>query len=762
MSEVNRSVYPAGTTGLHGLEVCSYHLDHFLDDEPWNDSIAIAQSMSERAPFNVIDFITTLDGGLTFTVQESRREVQKIALAYIGSGTNFGQQNQYYNGSVSGVNISDPGGIYYSYATLRKTARTSFVQSCQNYYRPAQYDILTGADLQSILGVICVGYDDGQTMSSFKYYLDHKDDPSFTYYPSSIFMLGLYGNTGDSNARRGIAPIDLSEAEVKYWTYSGSPAAHSTSSVKCYQAFPWAVSGGYTCIDAGANPLKVPIFSPALIFPLIGCINGNRGYLYTWATSPAVSSTQATVIIGGGNGTMYTPYKDGAFLKIHLLPAAFDRVFSTAATYGIPFTTEFPADAHSLFSTEGITTYMPIANAGGYYDGQFETLTIDDTVSRDLSPANRELWEGGIHAPYNGRAYDPTIPIPVDQIDLTQPSVSPIGSFNKTYILNKQEVDAIQAYIYGADDSTLENFLKGISNFGANPMDAFISLHMWPFNVREFVTASATAQVTVGRTPISDATYGDVIGFIMPTNAKAVVDCGTYRIKPKFNSFLDYEPYTTINLYIPFVGTVDLAPSLYMGKRVNVRLICDWVTGATTAVVYADGIPLVYQQGVGAVSISMTGDNHSKTAGDVIGGVIGAAGSAVGAVAAAKTGNFGTAAQFAGKAVEMGSQAFMDYGKTDFTQAGSSSPMCSLYMPMYCYLTISTPKLLIDGEDLAQWAHGVGYADSRVSTLAAEGSSGDGIVMGSPVRISFTGSVQPTPGEIDRILQMLSEGVFPS
>jgi hypothetical protein len=199
-----------------------------------------------------------------------------------------------------------------------------------------------------------------------------------------------------------------------------------------------------------------------------------------------------------------------------------------------------------------------------------------------------------------------------------------------------------------------------------------------------------------------------------------------------------------------------------MGKRVNVRLICDWVTGATTAVVYADGIPLVYQQGVGAVSISMTGDNHSKTAGDVIGGVIGAAGSAVGAVAAAKTGNFGAAAQFAGKAIEMGSQAYMDYGKTDFTQAGSSSPMCALYMPMYCYLTISTPKLLIDGDDLAQWAHGVGYADSRVSTLAAEGSSGDGIVIGSPVRISFTGSVQPTPGEIERILQMLSDGVFPS
>lgn len=762
MSEVNRDIYPAGITGLHGIEIVSRNLNYYIDGNEWEPSIAVSQSMNPQAPFNRIDYVVPSynETPARWIVEEYTRQVQKIGLTYIGTGTNFGNSNQYYNGSVDTIFIGAPGHMYYSYATLRKTSRTSFVVNCQSHYHANQYDILSGVNMQNILGVVCVGFTDGSACS-LKYYLDNV--LSITQTPSCIFMQVFYGHPDDSNVRRNIAPIDLSELQFTYWLLSGSPAVLTKSNATFYQGFPWAVGRNYTYLNAGTHPLKSALVAPSLIFPVIACIQGGEGRSFTWATTPTINANNSMTVIGGGYGEYYTlgTPGEGDVYYTFLTQKGIDDAMKVAATYGLPFAIDFPDDVHNLYSTTGLITYMPKANEGGYFDGAYEVLTVGSTLNPDLSLANLEIWTGGVHAPYDDRYYDPSIPIPIEEIELTHPTISPIGSFNQTYILNKAEVDSIQDYIYGADDTTLENFLKGISNFGGSPMDAFISLHMWPFDVRDFVTGSTTAKLVVGRTTISDG-GGDVIGYVMPPDANGIIDCGHFHIDEVFESFLDYEPYTTINLFIPFVGSVDLAPSLYMGKTVSVKIICDWITGAMTAVVYADGIPLVYQQGIGAVSLSMTGDNHSRTAGDVLGGLIGAGASAVGAVAAAKTGNLSAALNFGTKAAEMAASAWNDYGRTDFNQAGSSSPMCSMYMPMYCYITISRPKLLYDDDMMEAFAEGVGFADSRISSLAAEGSSGSGIVVGAPVRVSFSGSVQPTPSEIDSILQALSTGVFPS
>jgi hypothetical protein len=49
-----------------------------------------------------------------------------------------------------------------------------------------------------------------------------------------------------------------------------------------------------------------------------------------------------------------------------------------------------------------------------------------------------------------------------------------------------------------------------------------------------------------------------------------IIPLGSMFIRPRYNSFLDYEPYTTIRLYIPYIGTIELAPSIYMNKTVHV------------------------------------------------------------------------------------------------------------------------------------------------------------------------------------------------
>ena len=761
----NPAVYPSNTMPAYYADYwCNTSVrigDALPYNSGWDDSIAVSQSTTINAPFNTIDYIF-VDSNDVIHRSKYRKNLQKIALYGFTSWDTSGNFSYYNSGAQSTMDF------WHIAAKRRKGGNDAFNGSLGAYsttynnqvwsqlrtnWDSTRYYLVTGLNPQKCLGVIYVGFYSGGscTYCSLKDYLTNYSALT----PNFAFMVVYIERPSGYSSYHAVAPIDMQPREYKLFKRVDNDTGDSFNFGEFIDAYPGYMTKGVSK-KSNYNYGTYKTITNANAFPLCGL---NCGYYTKRNWTQGLNELHGVPVFGAAEDN-YTITYDGSIFTTELTEEAIRLLPNMAATYGLPFTDDYITDEYNLY-TGNKKTYMPYSNAYGYYNGSYELLTDNGVVSEDLSPENATLWEDGIEGMWEDRTYTPKEPEPIDSVDLTEPAITPVGSFNKTFILNKQEVDSIQDYIYGADDTTLENFLKGISNFGGSPMDAFISLHLWPFDVRSFVTASTTAPVVVGRTTISPSPQGDVIGYLMPTDAKAVVDCGSFMIEPKFESFLDYEPYTTINLFIPFIGSVDLPPSLYMGKKVAVKLICDWITGATTAVIYADGIPLIYQQGVGAVSISMTGDNHSRTAGDVIGGLIGAGASAVGAVAAGYTGQWGMAAKLGFNAAEQLSEARNDYGKTDFTQAGSSSPMCGLYMPMYCYITISRPKLLYNAAAMAEYARGVGYADSRVTTLAAEAAAGSGIVVGAPVRVSFSGSVYPTPGELEEIVAALASGVFP-
>lgn len=52
-----------------------------------------------------------------------------------------------------------------------------------------------------------------------------------------------------------------------------------------------------------------------------------------------------------------------------------------------------------------------------------------------------------------------------------------------------------------------------------------------------------------------------------------------FTLPEYFGSFLDYEPYTKVQVYLPFSGVHDLNPSEVMGKVLSMRVKLDWITG---------------------------------------------------------------------------------------------------------------------------------------------------------------------------------------
>ena len=214
-----------------------------------------------------------------------------------------------------------------------------------------------------------------------------------------------------------------------------------------------------------------------------------------------------------------------------------------------------------------------------------------------------EIDEG---IPYNDPTTDPDIDDDntyTDHIDLTVPTLTATGVFNRCYTLDGNGVNDLCDYLYNANDSVFEEIIDGVLTRG-NPIESLIDLRLYPFDVRQFTGGGTSQAIKFGRTVTS------VIGVKLPHNANAVISLGHADIPRYANNFIDYE--MEVHLYIPFCGTIDLPANRVVNHRVSVKLIVDYITGACTAVVYCDQIPIAYKQGVIGISIPMTATDSAE------------------------------------------------------------------------------------------------------------------------------------------------------
>ena len=121
-------------------------------------------------------------------------------------------------------------------------------------------------------------------------------------------------------------------------------------------------------------------------------------------------------------------------------------------------------------------------------------------------------------------------------------------------------------------DQSLSDFAIG-EFLASNPIDAIVSLQYMP--VSEISTGNDTTVVL--------GTHDTKIN-CQTAKLTRKVDCGNYEIFPRFgNSWIDRQ--TKITLYLPFCGTINLDPEVYMGRTINVEYLIDLSNGTCTAIV---------------------------------------------------------------------------------------------------------------------------------------------------------------------------------
>lgn len=220
-----------------------------------------------------------------------------------------------------------------------------------------------------------------------------------------------------------------------------------------------------------------------------------------------------------------------------------------------------------------------------------------------------------------------------DSDTVTQPGApdeseaSAIGSgFITAYKITEANLQNVGACMWG---TTLEGFIGGLF---VNPLDYIISLSVFPYKP----DVSTLTPIKMGRYLCQD-TGANGLGFNangFPLSAQyKVVDMGTIKIPENFGNFLDYSQ-TTVELYLPFIGLVNIDVSECMGGTINVQYTIDFFTGQCVANVLCErSLPLASNkfipnraqhsfQGNCSVQIPLSREDYGSLIGNVINGTM--------------------------------------------------------------------------------------------------------------------------------------------
>lgn len=159
--------------------------------------------------------------------------------------------------------------------------------------------------------------------------------------------------------------------------------------------------------------------------------------------------------------------------------------------------------------------------------------------------------------------------LPFDDISTDHADVQSVDTgLYRMFGMTKLQMQALANALFTSPSEIGENLVKLI--FGS-PLEAIISCMEYPFEVSPF-----------GMDNIHF--IWDTDGAFPAVNGKALsseylkVDFGTITVNRYSGTFYDFEPYTTAELYIPYIGFVPLTPTEIMGATLEIK---GWVHLAT-------------------------------------------------------------------------------------------------------------------------------------------------------------------------------------
>lgn len=416
-------------------------------------------------------------------------------------------------------------------------------------------------------------------------------------------------------------------------------------------------------------------------------------------------------------------------------------------------------ETSSLDTDYWMDTWVDYDN-GYTYTGWLSTnIPIFDSEAKGDAYAAGEI---GIDEAINGG--DTTFSISTIGDDLSSSEIPTVnlatsGAGCFIYDLSVSDVKEIMStYLYTDDASLKAEYVDALWLWGNNPIDFFIDLYYIPFSITNFYDTVA-ANLKFGTYQIPDTSYA------------AVKEANGDRITLFSTSFEgvygDWRDYTLFKyeLFLPYVGFIELDPQKYINKMVSCEMMFDITTHNLRYYLFADGVISDRVDGSVGVNIPLMATdqvNKSKNdrnsyysleknkwnfagaaAGAVVGGV--AAGPA-GAVVGGAVGIIGSAINAQINANQLNEQIKSQPTEQIYNSFSSSM---NIYDISYAYLKITEKGSIIPDKLHSLYGYPCYYM--------GKGSALSGYCELSDIRLSgFTGTID----EANALKTILREGVI--
>lgn len=242
------------------------------------------------------------------------------------------------------------------------------------------------------------------------------------------------------------------------------------------------------------------------------------------------------------------------------------------------------------------------------------------------------------------------------------------------YKVNQAQLNQLGGKLWSQD--FFDNIIKSFYS----PMDAVIALNVVPAIAN--TTVLSTKEIYLGN-------YGTDI------NAQTVrqffeLDMGGVFIEKRHGNAHDYNPYTQIDLYLPYIGTVQISPDDVMGHTLKVKYKCDVVTGNVVAWVMSqtsegDDTVIGTYAGNFVTQIPLTGANYAEVYKAAISGTIGVLSAGAGVAA-------GGATMAVGATQGISAASNVASSKIQYLRGSGMGMSAGLMNNQRAYIVITTPK----------------------------------------------------------------------
>lgn len=160
-----------------------------------------------------------------------------------------------------------------------------------------------------------------------------------------------------------------------------------------------------------------------------------------------------------------------------------------------------------------------------------------------------------------------------DDISIPTMPVAPWNSINNSgmvtlYNVGISQMTSLSNFIYS--ENALQTALKKVFQV---PIDAILDFYYLPISIGSDYTT----------TPIVLGGYNTGISARRPSQQYRDFDFGSIFLENYFDSFLDYEPYTSLYISLPFIGIKKLDASLYTNASTHLVYRIDLLSGCFVA-----------------------------------------------------------------------------------------------------------------------------------------------------------------------------------